>query len=109
MAQMIIDGLRPQIGRSAGLGPQDTGNDGDVEEDYPGPTARRSRAPKIRHPSENMLSVSFSPLLLANRLTPRLGEDPPVYAQTHQRRQIDAEYSHRTRIEFVRPQPWPML
>jgi hypothetical protein len=64
MAQMIVDGLRPQFGRSVGLGPQDPGNDSDAEEDYQSPrTRRRGGAPKRRNHWENALSVSFSSLL----------------------------------------------
>jgi hypothetical protein len=70
MAQMIIDGLRPQPGRSVGAGLQDTGNDGDVEEDYPRPRSRKSGGPKRRSRWENTLSVSFSSLLFLTQLTP---------------------------------------
>lgn len=62
MAKMIIDGLRPMIqtGRSTRLAPHDTADDGDVEEDYPGPGVRNRRAPKRREAWENELSVSFA-------------------------------------------------
>jgi hypothetical protein len=59
MAQMIIDGLRPKPGRSVGLGLHDPGIDGDVEEDHPRPSARKTGAPKRRSASENMLSVGL--------------------------------------------------
>ena len=55
MAQMIIDGLRPNASRSAGPDLHDTGDDGDVEEDYS--PRRRGGAPKRRDCSENALSV----------------------------------------------------
>lgn len=71
MAHIIIEGLRPQVGPSVGLaGPHDTGNDGDVEGDYPKPGIRRGHAPKRRGHYETVLSVSFTSLLLSNELTP---------------------------------------
>ena len=54
MAQMIVDGLRPHAGRSAGSGLHDTDNDGDVEDVY---SPRRGSAPKRRNYLENELSV----------------------------------------------------
>jgi len=68
MAQMIIDGLRPQSGRSVGSNLQDPGDDGDVEEDSPRPKPRRGRGTKRRDRFENELSVSFTSTLSA-RLT----------------------------------------
>lgn len=55
MAQMIVDGLRPYVGRSAGPDLHDTGNDGDAEEDYS--HRKRGCAPKRRDYAENKLSV----------------------------------------------------
>ena len=62
MAQMIIDGLRPQLGRSVGANLQDTGNDGDIEECHPGVRSRGGNGPNRRNRSENELSVSFASL-----------------------------------------------
>lgn len=62
MAQMIIDGLRPQHRHSAGPHLQDTGNDADVEGDHSGPKPRKRGRPNRRDPTENELSVSVSPL-----------------------------------------------
>jgi hypothetical protein len=72
MAQMIIDGLRPRshVGHSVGLGLQDPGDDGDVEEDHPPPRTRRGGPPKRCNICENELSVSFVYLLLSTSLTP---------------------------------------
>lgn len=70
MAHMIIAGLRPHIGRSAGLGPQDSGNDGDAEEDYPTLGTRRRSAPKRRSPHESELSVSSNCIIFSSGLTP---------------------------------------
>jgi len=54
MAQMIVDGLRPHAGHSTR--PDDTGNDGDVEENYS--PRKRGGAPQRRDCLENQLSVS---------------------------------------------------
>jgi len=78
MAQMIIDGLRPQIGRSAGF--QDAGNDADVEEDYSSPRTRKGGGPRRRNQWENGLSVSFSPLLLSLSLHQTSGRSASVCA-----------------------------
>lgn len=62
MTQMIIDGLRPELGRSVGSNLQDAGNDGDVEEGYPGVRSRGGNGSRRRDHSENELSVSFASL-----------------------------------------------
>ena len=71
MAQMIVDGLRPQFGHShsVGSGLQDPGNDGDIEDHYSRPGPRTRGGPKRRNNWENVLSVSFSSLVFWARLT----------------------------------------
>ena len=69
MAQLIVNGLRPQVGRPVGLGLQDHGDDGDDEEDYQPPKTSRGGAPKRRNRWENELSVRLDSLLLSHRLT----------------------------------------
>jgi len=67
---MIIDGLRPQSGRSAGSGLQDADSDADVEEDYTRSRTGGSGRPKRRNHWENGLSVSLSFLPLSVEFTP---------------------------------------
>ena len=69
MAQMIVDGLRSQPTSSGRPGFHDPGNDGDVEEEYPGPRARKTGAPKRRSALENKLSVCYTYLPLLGELT----------------------------------------
>jgi len=58
MAQIIVDGLRPQSNRSVGLDLQDPGSDGDVEEGLSRPKKSKGGGPKRRNRWENLLSVS---------------------------------------------------
>ena len=60
MAQMIVNGLRPQPGHSVGSNLQDTRNDGDVEGGHFKPKPHRGRGTKRRDRSENELSVSHT-------------------------------------------------
>lgn len=69
MATMIVEGLRPRLGRSADLAPGDPGNDGDVEEYRPRGSTLERRRPKRRNHWENMLSVRSCSCLLSTRLT----------------------------------------
>ena len=85
MAQMIVDGLRPQSGRSSGS-IQDPGNDGDDEENYAKPSTRKGGGPKRRNKWENTLSVSFSPTPLPTHITrvyTELVENPQAHARAH--------------------------
>jgi hypothetical protein len=83
MAQMIIDGLRPQPGRSVGLDPYDTAADGDIEEDFPRTGIRRRRAPKRRSPQETALSVSCTSFQLLEQAYTRIEQDSQIYEQAH--------------------------
>ena len=58
MAQIIVDGLRPQFNRSVGFSLQDPGNDADVEEGRSRPKNPKGGGPKRRNQWENLLSVS---------------------------------------------------
>lgn len=59
MAQMIVEGLRPQ-GRA---GFQDTGDDGDDEGEVSEPRTPRGGGQRRRSPWENLLSVRLTSLL----------------------------------------------
>jgi len=93
MAQMIIDGLRPRSGHSFGPGPQDPGNDGDVEEVYSRPRARKSGGPKRRSKWENELSVCLGVLSLGLAYT-NPATSPRAHAEAHHSSQLDEEHSH---------------
>lgn len=111
MAQMIIDGLRPQLGRSVGSNLGDAGNDGDVEGGYSEPKRREGNRTKRRDHLENELSVSSAPLpvMLAYRPYTELAEDPRTSEQTRHPRQFVQEYGHQARGRRLQPQSWSML
>lgn len=90
---MIIDGLRPRSGRPAGSNFQETGSDGDVEGDLPGPRARNSRGPTRRSQRENLLSVSVGSSVFEQQAYNQIAEDPQVYAGPSQG-QLDEKYCH---------------
>lgn len=91
---MIIDGLRPQPGQSVGSGLQDPGNDGDVEEEFSSPRARRTGGPKRRNKFENALSVSPSFVPTPAHAHTEPAGDPQIYAQTDPFEQVAEVNGH---------------
>ena len=108
MAQMIVDGLRPQTGRHIGSGFQDPGDDADVEEVYSRPTTRNRGRPNRRTPWENILSVSL--VFFRSQLgSKKPATDPQPHEKAHYSGQLAGEHSHRGRSNRVQPRSWSKL